>query len=155
MIFFAAHARGCRDFFVFKHDENYTTFLIVQGDTDQFLPDTSSTKIDIASADALQLYIDVYPVEDGTRSAGCFSYCNDVICGGSEHEFLSDYTRWNVLRGTLELRRTEIDTTGFFDRYNVSLHIPEAVFVDENDDSRKISVTDIVFEDVNVGWLPG
>lgn len=149
---FTEKARGCGNFFVFKHDALFTNFLVVHGDTQSLLTDTTQVVFDLETTPGLTLYLDEYGFDDGTEYAGCFHYCNDVICSDVNEMLTDNLDRWSAEKGVIEMKRSTIDTTGFFNTYQLDVVIREAELQFEN---QTLILENIVFESVPVGWLPG
>jgi len=145
-IIFDTAPRGCQNFCVIINNQNWSEFLIIRGDTDSLLPDTTMHEFVVPGTSNLDISVDSYAIEDGTSLAGCFSYCNDAIC--SEEVFNLTPTTWKLKEGFVMMQRSPIEEVQTIRNHNITIVIKDAVFELDN---QELLIEELTINDVPVG----
>lgn len=147
---FTSAPSGCGNFTVYKSNALKSKWIIIETYQDPLTFSTSfvTVKID-SSLRNYDVHYDYYSVnKDSTIQYG-FKYCNDVLFANAQ---MPDV--WKAINGTIEIKRSEIDSSGFFHNYSVTVKLKDAHFVDSLK-TDTIFIHEMQFDTVKVGWLPG
>ena len=147
---FDGFMQSCLHFLASVTNSTWNEFLIITGNTQELMPDTESHSYDLSDTENLSIAIHQYHFDDGTDKAGCFEYCNDVVCGGVD---LSKDI-WEAVEGTVILQRTEIelDDPQITNHYTIDVTVHDPVFMI---DGTRFEAESFSFEEVGAGRFPG
>jgi len=145
-----SHASGCSNFTVCKSNSLKSKWIIVEANRGSLGVTTESKTFSInTSASNLTVHYDYYSInKDSTRQQN-FIYCNDAIEVSAQNPEV-----WNAIDGFVDLKRSEINSSGIDADYTVTVKLRNIRFVNP-------AKTDTVFlkeldlDSVKVGWLPG
>ncbi len=147
---FDGFVHSCQHFLASVPNSTWNEFLIITGNTQELMPDTESHSYNLSDAENLSIAIHQYHFDDGTDKAGCFEYCNDVVCGSVD---LSKDI-WEAIEGTVILQRTEIekDDPQIINHYTIDITVQDPVFLIDGD---RFEAESFLYEDVGAGRFPG
>jgi hypothetical protein len=147
---FTSSPSGCCNSIVYRHDSLYSNFIIIQTKDDSLMIDTIPKTVSLSPASPnVTVRIDRYSIKDGKRYAGCFEYCNDVVCAGLR----DSVDRYSAISGSLQIRRSTDTTSFIFHYYRVYMQLNDVVLEDAN--KVRLYIRHLDFDSVYVGWLPG
>jgi hypothetical protein len=144
---FQDQSRGCGNIRVYKLNQEYTAAIVVEADTAKLHLSREMKTFDLGNKrEGLQVYIDFYfylPEGNGFIRQ---LYCNDVA---SYHQ---PPKKWVAQRGEVQITLGEPVPPGI--GYKATVRLENVHFVDENGQN-EIVLSQLIFNDVFVGWLPG
>jgi hypothetical protein len=147
---FTSAPSGCGNFVVYKSNALQSKWIVIETFQDPLTFPTSFVTVTIdSSLHNYNVHYDYYSVNKDSRIQTNFMYCNDMIFPNDQ---IPDV--WKAINGTLEIKRSEIDTTGFIHNYSVTVKLKGAHFVDSLK-TDTIFIREMQFDTVQVGWLPG
>ena len=142
---FSGPVYGCADFNIQKESDstNSRIALRINGSPYQDLGlDSTFQSFSLPNPD-----LDVKILEwDGLVGE---QFCNDVIV--NEPPILNSLS---AVSGTIQLKISDLDTSDVFDTYKISV-ILENIILNDSTESEQVTISELILEDVFVGWLPG
>jgi hypothetical protein len=149
---FTSPANGCgnSNFIAYKSNSLKSKWIIVKANRDSLAMTTEfKTFIINTSLSQLTVHYDYYSInKDSTRQHN-FAYCDDAM------EVKAQIPEsWNAIDGSVDMKRSEIDSSGIFYDFSVTVHLRDVRLVNP-------AKTDTVFlkelnlDTVRVGWMPG
>ena len=78
---------------------------------------------------------------------------NGYFTNDSPIEIANKLESWNAISGSIKILATDIEITQFETYYKITLQLEEIVF--ENNSGEQKVLTNLIIDNVNVGWLPG
>jgi hypothetical protein len=149
-LIFTSSPSGCSNSIVYRHDSLYSNFIIIETKDDSLMIDTIPKTVPLSPASPnVTVRIDRYSIKDGKRYAGCFEYCNDVVCAGLR----DSVNRFSAISGSMQIRRSKDTTSFIFHTYRVYIQINNVILEDSN--KVRLYIRHLDFDSVYVGWLPG
>lgn len=144
---FQDESRGCGHIRVHKVNQEYTAAIVVQTDTAKLHLSTETKTFEIGSrVEGLQVYIDFYYyVPEGNGAIGVH-YCNDLAFNHTPPR------KWYAQQGKVQITLADLGLSEI--GYKATVRLEDVHFVDENGQN-EIVLSQLIFKDVFVGWLPG
>jgi hypothetical protein len=139
---------GCGSFFVYKTNNNnyYNDIgIAVSGNREKLNLSKTEQTFDLNKIDVQDLKVDVQRFTPGSRGY----YCDCVL----EGDLLDT---WTSISGTVRIKIVEDyegDPSAFEKNYTINVILENAVL--QNDKGSIITVKQLEFKNVNVGWVPG
>lgn len=141
---FQTTALGCGNFTVYRISTDTTRILVVEGSRDSLEIDSTDKTFDLGSETNLRVRLEEY---DGAATT---VYCDDVA--GDDP---TNTNTWIAYKGTARIRIIEDNISVFpwGSTYTVQVVLENMEMEDDAGNIKEI--TNISFNDVLVGWLPG
>jgi hypothetical protein len=144
---FTEDAEGCGEVFVYKSNAETTEYLTVWISGRTFGLSSTEMVFDLSeSSENLWVLVDVY--EDAIRSLGEFPYCNDTA------PMAEPIAKWRAVRGSasvvLSTDPTEYNCSG--EPYTATVVLRDLVLTEG---TFELTLDDVQFENVTVGWCSG
>jgi hypothetical protein len=145
-----APAAGCSNFSLSKSNSLKSKWIIVEADRDSLALTTEFKTFSITTPFShLAVHYDYYSInKDSTRQHN-YMYCNDAI----ESSWQSPEV-WNAIDGFVDIKRSGIDSSGFFSDYSVTVKLRNIRFVNPAR-TDTVFLKELYLDTVRVGWLPG
>jgi hypothetical protein len=142
-------ASGCSNFTVCKSNSLKSKWIIVKANRDSLAVTTEFKMFSInTSASNLVVHYDCYSInKDSTRQYN-FIYCNDAIEGNAQSPEV-----WNAVDGFVDIKRSEIDSSGIFYDYSVTVKLRNIRFVNPVK-TDTVFLKELDLDSGKVGWLP-
>ncbi len=137
-------AQGCSNFVVYQTDEEDTMGIAVFVDKDALNLSPEATVFDIEETDGGHVMVSL--IEGKAVSSG---YCNDVI----ENDFKRNkqlVAKQGEVTISISKSNTELD-----EAYTTTVVLRKIYFSEEDGSDSNMFISELVFRDVSVGWLPG
>jgi hypothetical protein len=147
---FTSAPSGCSNFSVNISNGSKSKWIVVDANRDSLdLSTEYKTFVVDNSLHNLVVHYDYYSInKDGTKQQN-IRYCNDVWAPDAQNPEV-----WNAIDGLIDIKRSEIQSSGIFNLYSVTLKLRNIHFVD----SLKMDtlfLKELEMDSVEVGWLPG
>jgi hypothetical protein len=147
---FTSAASGCGNFVVYKSNALKSKWIVVETLQDPKAFSTSFVSVTIdSSLHNYNVHYDYYPINKDSTVQSNFTYCNDILFPNDQLPEV-----WKAINGTIEIKRSQIDTAALFHNYSVTVRLENAHFVDSLR-TDTIFIREMQFDTVRVGWLPG
>lgn len=136
---------GCASVTVFKSNSAGTEYIVVWANRDSLGLSTTPRTFDIGSATpGLSAKIDMY----ASRPDQPF-YCSDVLNANDPKP-----ATWKALSGRVTIVVSNDVPAPFNETYQTTVKLENVLF-QSPDGTRKVTLKELSFENVAVGWLPG
>lgn len=143
---FTSESHGCSSFTVYKVNKDNEVAVAVIGNRNKLNLTTSEKSFNLNSINANELRVEINRFKGYAKSY----YCNDVE---NAAELIS---HWPGKSGTVKIRIVQ-DSIGTNliggPGYKINVTIDNVAF--ENENEKKVSIDNLEFKEVLVGWLPG
>jgi hypothetical protein len=145
-----APASGCSNFTVCKSNNLRSKWIIVKANRDSLALTTESKMFAInPSFPPLTVQYDYYSINKDSIRQHNFAYCDDAMEVTAQKPEV-----WNAIDGSVNIKRSEIDSSGIFDNYSVTVKLRNIRFVNPAK-TDTIFLKELDLDTVKVGWLPG
>lgn len=144
---FTSTSYGCSNFIVYKVNKNEDAAIAVIGNREKLNLSTTEQTFNLTSVNPDELKVEIRRYKG---NAGKY-YCNDVPSEAGDLISI-----WNSKNGnvTIKIVQDSVGTNAVGKPlYIIDVKINNIEF--ENNNGRNISIDELKFENVNVGWLPG
>jgi hypothetical protein len=147
---FTSAPEGCGNFVVYKSNALKSKWIVIETFQNPLTFSTNFAAVPIdSSTHDYDVHYDYYSANKDSMVQTNFMYCNDVVFPNDQMPAV-----WKAINGTLEIKRSEIDTTGFIHNYSISVILKDAHFVDSLR-TDTVFIHEMQFDTVRVGWLAG
>jgi hypothetical protein len=147
---FTSIPSGCGNFGVYASNSLLSKWLVVDAIRDSLELSTNFKTFPIGiSNHNVTVHYDYYSINKDSIKQQNFIYCNDVWDPGAQSPEV-----WKAIDGFLYIKRSEIQSTGIFNLYSVTLKLRNIHFVDSLK-TDTLFLKELEMDSVEVGWLPG
>lgn len=144
---FTGEAKGCSSFIVYKLNDSKDESISVAGDRDALNLTTDEKSFDLQTINTNDLKVEIKRFDSDASAY----YCDDIA--DNDLEIIST---WTGIKGTVKIQIVE-DSIGINPigepEYIINVTLEKIDFQNNND--KKVSIDNIEFKEVYVGWLPG
>ena len=147
---FTSIPSGCGNFGVYASNSLLSKWLVVDAIRDSLELSTNFKTFPIGiSNHNVTVHYDYYSINKDSIKQQNFIYCNDVWALGAQSPEV-----WKAIDGFIDIKRSEIQSTGIFNLYSVTLKLRNIHFVDSLK-TDTLFLKELEMDSVEVGWLPG
>jgi hypothetical protein len=147
---FTSTAYGCSNFSVYKSNVLKSKWIIMEAKLDSLALSTDFKTFSIStSLSYLTVHYDYYSINKDSTQQDNFIYCNDAIEANAQKPEV-----WNAIDGFVDVKRSEIDSSGIFDEYSVTVRLRNIHLVNSRN-ADMLFIKELYFDSILVGWLPG
>lgn len=147
---FTSPPSGCSNFSSYISNRLKSKWIAV--DANQSLLGLSTNfktfPIGISNPNVLVHY-DYYSINKDSIKQQNFIYCNDVWETGAQSPEV-----WKAIDGFIDIKRSEIQSSGIFNLYSVTMKLRNIHFVDSLK-TDTLFLKEMEMDSVEVGWFPG
>jgi hypothetical protein len=147
---FTSGALGCGNFIVYKSNAVQSKWIVIEASLDPLALSTEFRTFHIdSSLHDYNIHYDYYPVNKDSTVQSNFMYCNDIVFANDKMPEV-----WSAIDGSIEIKRSDIDTSGFIHPYAVTVKLLNVHLIDSLK-TDTLFIRHMQFDSVQVGWLPG
>ena len=147
---FTSTPSGCSNFNVYISNRLKSKWIAVDANRDSLgLSTEFKTFVIDKSLRNLAVHYDYYSINKDSTRQQYFLYCNDVWDPGAQSPEV-----WKAIDGFIDIKRSEIQPSGIFNLYSVTLKLRNIHFVDSLK-TDTLFLKELEMDSVEVGWLPG
>jgi hypothetical protein len=144
---FTAPPSGCSNFSVYTSNRFKSKWIVVDASLD--LSTNFKTFALGIPFNNINVHYDYYSINKDSTRQQYFLYCNDVGNPGAQSPEV-----WKAIDGFIDIKRSEIQPSGIFNLYSVTLKLRNIHFVDSLK-TDTLFLKELEMDSVAVGWLPG
>jgi hypothetical protein len=142
--------QGCGNFEVYRTDTLKSRWVIVYAQMDSLHISETAKEFDLKNTSPfLSVHFDYYSINKDETKQLSFIYCNDALDPNAQAP-----QRFKAIDGYAKISRSPLDTSGFFDTYNVTVQLQSVHFVDSLT-GQTAFLKELTIDSVPVGWYQG
>ena len=144
-IAFQETGHGCSNIFVYKINSNDTVGISVYAIKEKLNLSTTEKTFEIGKTDGLNVEI---LIGDKIRML----YCNDAV---DPNQPKSKKLVGKTGKAIISISKIDESQPKWSSNYTATVILKDVHFIEENGNNSDVTVDELIFKDIRVGWLPG